>query len=147
MAFPLAILVRISVTDWHPGGWDTASSIAFAAKLSGLGVDLVDCSSGGLIPDAHIPTDDDYQLVLAKEVRHGANIATAAVGRITSLEQVEAILDGGAADAVFLGRELLRHPHWPLSAGDASGGRVAWPVQYERASAALSRDGSGLVVL
>ncbi|WP_424533392.1 NADH:flavin oxidoreductase/NADH oxidase [Sphaerisporangium viridialbum] len=127
------LFVRVSVTDWVPGGWDLESSIGFARRLAGLGVDLVDCSSGGLVPDAEIPADGAYQSDLAHAVREGAGVRTAAVGRITEPEQAEEIIGSAKADAVLLGRAMLRDPRWALRAASAVGAAVPWPVQYERA--------------
>lgn len=127
------LFVRISVTDWVPGGWDLESSVEFARRLAGLGVDLVDCSSGGLVHDAPIPSDGGYQTDLAGAVRADAGVLTAAVGRITEPEQAEALIGSGKADAVFLGRAMLRNPRWALQAASAIGATVPWPAQYERA--------------
>ncbi|MEO3854558.1 NADH:flavin oxidoreductase/NADH oxidase [Acrocarpospora sp. B8E8] len=127
------LLVRLSVTDWVPGGWDPESSIELARRLAALGVDLVDCSSGGLVPDAAIPADGMYQSDLAEAVRRDAGVRTAAVGRITDPEQAETVLASGAADAVFIGRAMLRNPRWPLAAAAAVGADLPWPVRYARA--------------
>jgi 2,4-dienoyl-CoA reductase-like NADH-dependent reductase (Old Yellow Enzyme family) len=127
------LLVRISATDWKDGGWDLAQSVIFAQKLKELGVDLIDCSSGGMVPDAKIAVGPGFQVPFAQRVRKEAGIATGAVGLVTRPEQAEEIIAGGKADAVLLGRELLRHPYWPLHAAHILGAAVDWPKQYARA--------------
>lgn len=127
------MFVRISATDWAEGGWDLAQSIQLARWLKDIGIDLVDCSSGGLILDASIPVGPGYQVPFAAGVRKEAGIATGAVGIITTPEQAEQILQDGQADAILLARELLRNPYWPLHAAHALGVDVAWPIQYARA--------------
>ncbi len=131
--FPL--FARISATDWSPGGWDLPDSIALAGRLKALGVDLIDCSSGGMVPHAKIPLGPGYQTPFSEAVRREAKILTGAVGLITEPSQAEDILAQGKADAVFLARELLRDPYWPLHAAKALGADVPWPKQYERAKA------------
>ncbi len=129
----LPLFVRISATDWAEGGWDLPQSVAFAKMLRERGVDLVDCSSGGLVPGVKIPLGPGYQVPFARAVREGASVATGAVGLVTEAAQAEEIVASGAADAVLLARALLRDPNWALHAADALGDEVAWPVQYERA--------------
>ncbi|MBP1634817.1 MAG: NADH:flavin oxidoreductase/NADH oxidase [Acidobacteria bacterium] len=129
----LPVFVRISATDWVEGGWTLEESIAFTRRLREEGVDLVDCSSGGLVPGAKIPSAPGYQVPFAEAIKREAAIATAAVGLITSPEQAEQILANGQADAVMLARELLRNPYWPLVAARRLGVPAAWPPQYERA--------------
>jgi 2,4-dienoyl-CoA reductase-like NADH-dependent reductase (Old Yellow Enzyme family) len=129
----LPIIVRISATDWADGGWTLDDSVRLAQRLKGLGVDLVDCSSGGLVTHQQIPVAPLYQVPFAARVRHEASIPTAAVGLITEPAQAERIVAEGDADLVLLGRELLRHPRWPLQAAHALGADVPWPRQYERA--------------
>jgi 2,4-dienoyl-CoA reductase-like NADH-dependent reductase (Old Yellow Enzyme family) len=129
----LPVFVRISATDWVDGGWDLAQSVIFAERLKERGVDLMDCSSGGLIPNARIPVAPGFQTPFAQAVRERAAIAAGAVGMITSPEQAEHLLVTGQADAVFLARELLRDPYWPLHAAHALGAETLWPKQYERA--------------
>lgn len=131
----LPLFVRISATDWAEGGWQLEDSIALARVLAPLGVDLVDCSSGGLVAHQQIPVGPLYQVPFARRVREAASIATAAVGLITEPAQAERIIANGDADLVLLGRELLRHPRWPLEAAHALGADVAWPRPYERAKA------------
>jgi 2,4-dienoyl-CoA reductase-like NADH-dependent reductase (Old Yellow Enzyme family) len=129
----LPVFVRISATDWVEGGWDLPQSIQFVGWLKDLGVDLIDCSSGGLVPGAKIPIEPGYQVPFASAIRKETGIAAGAVGMITDPFQAEKIISDQEADAVFLARELLRRPYWPLSAAKALGVQTSWPVQYERA--------------
>ena len=129
----LPLLVRISVTDWAPGGWDLEQSIILCRALKARGVDLVDCSSGGLVPDAVIPAGPGFQVPFAAAIRREAEIMTTAVGLITAPAQAEQVVATGQADAVFLGRELLRNPSWPQQAAAALGVDLEWPPQYRRA--------------
>ncbi|MGZ4813179.1 MAG: NADH:flavin oxidoreductase/NADH oxidase [Terriglobales bacterium] len=127
------LFVRISATDWKEGGWDIAQSVELARKLKSLGVDLVDCSSGGIAPQIRIPTGPGYQVEFAERIRREAQIATAAVGMITSPQQADTIVRSGQADLVVMAREFLRQPYFPLLAAKQLGHDVAWPKQYERA--------------
>ena len=129
----LPLFVRISATDWAEGGWDLQQSIQFSRRLKELGVDLIDCSSGGLVPGARIPVGPGYQTPFAAAIRREAGLATGAVGMITEAEQAEQIISSGEADVVFLARAMLRDPYWPLHAAKALGARAASPVQYGRA--------------
>lgn len=129
----LPIIVRISATDWAEGGWQVEDSIALSRRLAQLEVDLIDCSSGGLVSHQQIPVAPLYQVPLARRIRDEAAIPTAAVGLITESAQAERIVADGDADLVLLGRELLRHPRWPLQAAHDLGADVPWPRQYERA--------------
>ena len=128
------LFVRISATDWVDGGWDIQQSVDLARQLKGLGVDLIDCSSGGLVPQARIPVGPGYQTPFAERIRREADILTGAVGMITSPSQAEHIVAGGQADAVLLAREFLRDPYWPLRAARELGQAISWPVQYLRAA-------------
>jgi len=130
-AFPL--LVRISATDWKEGGWDLEQSIELCRKLKALGVDLVDVSSGGILPDVRIPAGPGFQVGFAEAIRRMAGMATAAVGMITDPAQAESIIANGQADMVFLAREMLRDPYWPRRAAAALQTKIKPPVQYERA--------------
>ena len=134
-AFPVErpVLARISATDWVEGGWDLEQSIVLARELGESGVDLVDCSSGGVVPDAKVPVAPGYQVPFAAAIRERARIATGAVGLLTEPRQAEAIVAGGQADLVLLARQMLRDPYWPLHAAQALGAGVDWPVQYLRA--------------
>jgi len=128
------LIVRISATDWIDGGWDLEQSIALARELKQLGVDLIDCSSGGTVPHAKIPTGAGYQTAFAQRIRDDAGILTGAVGMITSPAQAEHIINTGQADAILMAREFLREPYWPLRAAQELGQSVSWPVQYLRAA-------------
>ncbi|MEN3608196.1 NADH:flavin oxidoreductase/NADH oxidase [Plantactinospora sp. ZYX-F-223] len=127
------VLVRISATDWVPGGWTPADSVLLAKLLAEAGADLVDCSSGGGVPEAEIPLGPGYQVPLAAQVRRDAGVPTGAVGLIREPEHAEAIVATGDADLVLLGRELLRDPYWPRRAADRLGAAVHTPEQYLRA--------------
>jgi 2,4-dienoyl-CoA reductase-like NADH-dependent reductase (Old Yellow Enzyme family) len=127
------LFIRISATDWAEGGWTIEDSVALARLLHPQGVDLVDCSSGGNLAGVRIPLGPGYQVAFADQVRRQANILTGAVGMITDPAQADQIIRTGQADVVFLARQLLREPYWPLIAARALGHDVAWPVQYERA--------------
>ena len=129
----LPLLVRISATDWVDGGWDLDQSVELCRQLKGLGVDMIDCSSAGMVPDAVVPTGPGYQTAFAERIRRDAGIPTIAVGMITEPAQAEHILRTGQADAVCLARELLRDPYWPLRAARELHAEAAWPAQYLRA--------------
>ena len=129
----LPLAIRISATDWVDAGWDIDQAVALVQQLKPLGVDLADCSSGGAVPRAKIPVAPGYQVPFAEAIRHEAEIATAAVGMITEPQQADAIIQSGQADMVFLARELLREPYWPIKASIELGGDVEAPVQYARA--------------
>jgi 2,4-dienoyl-CoA reductase-like NADH-dependent reductase (Old Yellow Enzyme family) len=119
--------------DWVEGGWSIEDSILLSKWLKEIGIDLIDCSSGGLLLDAKIPAGPGYQTSFAATIREKAGIATGAVGMITEPFQAEHILVTGQADAVFLARELLRDPYWPLHAARELHTDIEWPVQYVRA--------------
>jgi len=129
----LPVMVRISATDWVDGGWDLTQSLELCRHLKELGIDLIDCSTGGLIPDAVIPAAPGFQTPFAAKIRQEIGVATGAVGMITSPAQAEQIVATGNADAVFLARELLRDPYWPMHAARVLKADHTWPVQYERA--------------
>lgn len=129
----LPLLARFSATDWVPGAWDVEQSIELARVLAAHGVDLIDCSSGGIVPGVKIPVGPGYQVDLAERIRRDTPIATAAVGLITDAAQADDIIRSGKADMVFLARQLLRDPYWPLHAAKTLGASVTWPVQYQRA--------------
>jgi 2,4-dienoyl-CoA reductase-like NADH-dependent reductase (Old Yellow Enzyme family) len=129
----LPLFLRISASDWAEGGWTLEDSVALATMLRPLGVDLIDCSSGGLVPYAKVPVGAGYQVPFAQEVRRLAGVATGAVGMITAPMQADQIIRSGQADLVFLAREFLRDPYWPLHAAQAVHQDVSWPPQYERA--------------
>lgn len=127
----LPLWLRISCTDWVEGGWTVDESVELARGLTDLGVDLVDCSSGGAVPDAGIPSGPGYQVPFAARIRREAGIATGAVGLITEAQQAEAVVAQGQADVVLLGREFLRRPQWPLQAALELGATAPVPRQYE----------------
>ena len=131
--FPLT--ARLSCSDWAPRGWDLEQSVELSRRLKAEGVDLIDCSSGGIVPDAKIELGPGYQVPFAEKIRREANIATAAVGMITEAKQADEIIRSGKADLVYLAREFLRDPYWPAHAAKALGHaeKVKPPVQYLRA--------------
>lgn len=129
----LPLFVRISATDWVAGGWDIDQSVTLARQLREIGVDLVDCSSGFAVPNEAIPFGPGFQIPFAARVRAEAGIASGAVGFITDPAQAEQIVATGQADAVFLGRQMLRDPYWPLHAARALRVDTGWPKQYLRA--------------
>ena len=129
----LPLTVRISGTDWTEGGWTTEESVELARCLKNAGVDLIDCSSGGNVPQAQVPLGSGYQVPISEAVRHGAGILTAAVGLITSPAQADEIIRNERADVVLLGREMLRDPYWALHAALALKQPIPAPPQYLRA--------------
>jgi 2,4-dienoyl-CoA reductase-like NADH-dependent reductase (Old Yellow Enzyme family) len=128
--WPLA--VRISSTDWVPGGWTIDDSVTLARALHDRGVDLIVASSGGTSPQQQIVLSPGYQVPFAARIRHEADIPTMAVGLITEPEQAEAILAAGQADLIALARQFLHDPYWPLHAALALGVDLPWPDQYAR---------------
>jgi len=141
----LPLLVRISATDWTEGGWDIDQSVALAKVLKEHKVDLVDVSSGGMVPRVVMPIGPGYQTTFAERIRREAHIATGAVGMITDAAQAEHILRTGQADLVLLARELLREPYWPLQAAKELGDATSWPAQYLRAAPQGSRARESIV--
>ncbi len=125
------LFVRISSTDWTEGGWTIEESVKLASILKEMGVDLIDCSSGGNIFNAKIPVGPGYQVPFSEAVRK-TGIFTGAVGFITSAGQAESILQEEKSDLIFFGRELLRNPYFALHAARELGDEVIWPVQYLR---------------
>ena len=128
------LFIRISATDWVEGGWDLEQSVELARRVQALGVDLVDCSSGGNLPHADIPLGPGYQTPFAERIRREAGVLTGTVGMITDPAQADHVIRTGQADATFLARELLRDPYWPLRAARELGQPAAWPAQYLRAA-------------
>jgi 2,4-dienoyl-CoA reductase-like NADH-dependent reductase (Old Yellow Enzyme family) len=126
----LPLFVRISATDWVEGGWDIQGSVALAKALRPLGVDLIDVSSGGLVPTARIPVAKGYQVPFARRIREEADIRTGTVGLITDPQYANEIITGGDANLVFLARELLREPYWALKAAYVLEEEPAWPIPY-----------------
>ena len=129
----LPLFVRISATDWIDGGWTVEHSVDLARLLQPLGVDLIDCSSGGNVPKVRIPMGPGYQVHLAERVRAEARVRTGAVGLITTPKHADDIIREAKADLVLLAREELRDPYFPLHAAKALGAEIAWPNQYLRA--------------
>ncbi|MGH7442691.1 MAG: NADH:flavin oxidoreductase/NADH oxidase [bacterium] len=131
----LPLAVRLSCTDWVDGGWDLEQSVELARLLKTAGVDLIDCSSAGVVPGVKIPVGPGYQVPFAEAIRKRARMVTAAVGLVTEAIQAEAIVAGDRADMVLIARASLRDPYWPRHAAQALGAPEAcpWPRQYERA--------------
>jgi len=127
------LAVRLSCSDWADGGWTSDDTVLLAQKLQAEGVDLIDCSSGGNVAKPTIPVGPGYQVQFAEAVKRGSGIKTAAVGMIEHAKQADAIVREEKADFVFLARELLRRPYWPLHAAKELGIKGPVPVQYERA--------------
>lgn len=130
----LPLFVRLSATDWRDGGWDLSQSGELCRRLKALGVDLIDCSSGFVVPDEAIPFGPGFQVPFAAAIRRDAGLATGAVGYLCDPFQAEQIVATGQADCVFLAREMLRDPYWPLHAAQALGVEAGWPPQYQRAA-------------
>ncbi|MDB5795423.1 MAG: oxidoreductase [Noviherbaspirillum sp.] len=126
----LPLFVRLSATDWVEGGWDVEQSAKLAARLGGLGIDLIDVSSGGTLPTARIPVGKGYQVAFSRHIHDEAGVRTGAVGLITDYQYADEIITGGDADIVLVGREMLRDPYWALHAQQALGEESSWPVQY-----------------
>jgi 2,4-dienoyl-CoA reductase-like NADH-dependent reductase (Old Yellow Enzyme family) len=129
----MPLFVRISATDWVEGGWDVEQSVVLSRKLKEIGVDVIDCSSGFVVPDAKAPETPGFQVPLSARIKKEAGILTSAVGMITDAEQAETILEKDEADIISLARELLRDPYWPLHASRQLGAEQHWPKQYQRA--------------
>lgn len=129
----LPLFVRISATDWADGGWNIDEAVKLSAILKKAGVDLIDCSSGGLVPYAKIPWRPGYQVTFAERIKKETGILTSAVGFITEVQQAEHILKKGEADLILLGRESLREPYFAIKAASVLGDDITWPLQYQRA--------------
>ncbi len=129
----LPVFVRISATAWAEGGWDLPQSIEFSKMLKNIGIDLIDCSSGGAVSDAVIPVATNYQVPFSEAICREANIATAAVGLITEPKQAEEILEKGHADAIMIARQFLREPYLAFRAAKEQGVSIDVPNQYARA--------------
>jgi 2,4-dienoyl-CoA reductase-like NADH-dependent reductase (Old Yellow Enzyme family) len=129
----LPLLVRISATDWAEGGWDLDQAVELARRLKDRGVDLVDCSSGGLLATARVPAGPGFQAGFAERIRREAAVPTGAVGLITGAEQADHVIRSGQADLVLMAREFLRDPYFPLRASVRLGQEGPWPRQYLRA--------------
>jgi 2,4-dienoyl-CoA reductase-like NADH-dependent reductase (Old Yellow Enzyme family) len=129
----LPLFVRISATDWHVQGWQLENSVALAHHLKRIGVDVIDCSSGGNIPHAQIPVAPGYQVPFASTIKKETGILTGAVGLITMAAQANEILEQQFADFIFMAREFLRNPYFPMHAAKVLNEEMPWPKQYERA--------------
>jgi 2,4-dienoyl-CoA reductase-like NADH-dependent reductase (Old Yellow Enzyme family) len=129
----LPVFARLSCTDWADGGWDLPQSIELSHELKKLGIDLIDCSSGALVPGVEIPVGPGYQVPFAEAIRKETGIATGAVGMITTAAQAESIVASGQADCVLIARAMLDDPHWAQHAAEELGVDAPWPVQYLRA--------------
>lgn len=139
----MPLLVRISATDWAEGGWDIEQSVQLAKVLKAHKVDLMDISSGALVPNANIPAGPGYQTPFADRIRREAGMPTGAVGMITGAAQADQIIRNGQADLVLIAREFLRDPYWPLQAAGEVHQKISWPKQYLRAATTgtTARDG------
>lgn len=129
----LPLFVRISATDWADGGWNIDEAVQLSAILKAKGVDLIDCSSGGLVPYAKVPVGPGYQVAFAERIKTETDILTGAVGLITEAHQAEAIVEKNQADFVLIARASLREPYWPLIAAKNLNNEIDWPLQYQRA--------------
>ncbi len=133
----LPLWLRISATDWAPvdgpRGWDVEQSVQLAQQVKALGVDLIDVSSGGLLPHVKVPLQPGYQVPFAARIRAESGMATGAVGLITTAQQAAQIVDSGEADVVLMARESLRDPYFPLRAARELGAQIDVPLQYQRA--------------
>ncbi len=127
------LFVRLSATDWVPGGWTPEETVALSVILKECGVDVIDCSSGGNVSGQQVPLGPLYQTHFAELIKKEAQIMTGAVGLITTAEEAESIVSTGKADLVFMARQLLRDPYFPLHAAQSLGANIEWPPQYERA--------------
>lgn len=127
------VFLRISATDWREDGWTPDDSVSLAKQVKPLGVDLIDCSSGGVVGHVKIPVGPGYQVPLARKLKHEAGIMTGAVGMITEPRQADEIIASGDADLVLMAREFLREPYFPLHAAKSLGVDIDWPLQYHRA--------------
>jgi 2,4-dienoyl-CoA reductase-like NADH-dependent reductase (Old Yellow Enzyme family) len=130
----LPLFVRLSATDWVQGGWDVEQTIEVVRKIVPLGVDLIDCSSGGLDPRQKIPFEPNYQVPFSQQIRDMTGILTGAVGLIGVPTDANVIVQERKADLVLFAREFLRRPYWPLEVAKDLGQPVAWPPQYLRAA-------------
>jgi len=129
----LPLFLRISASDWAEGGWTADDSVHLAKTVKAWGIDLVDCSSGAVVPHAKIPAAPGFQVPFADRVKNEGGILSGAVGLITEPHQANEIITKGQADLVLMARQFLRDPYWPLHAAKALGVDVKLPVQYERA--------------
>jgi 2,4-dienoyl-CoA reductase-like NADH-dependent reductase (Old Yellow Enzyme family) len=129
----LPLFVRLSATDWVEGGWTIEESVALSKILKTKAVDVIDCSSGGNSPGQKISLGPLYQTHFAEKIKKETGILTGAVGLITKPQEAESIITNKKADLIFLARQLLREPYFPLHAAKELDVDVSWPVQYDRA--------------
>jgi 2,4-dienoyl-CoA reductase-like NADH-dependent reductase (Old Yellow Enzyme family) len=129
----LPLFVRISATDWAEGGWDIDEAVQLASILKAMGVDLIDTSTGGMVPHAKVPVGPGYQVPFAESIKKESGILASAVGLITHAQQAEDILQKGQADLIMIARESLRNPNFALHAAKQLGDDIEWPRQYLRA--------------
>lgn len=141
-AFPAdrPVTMRVSGTDWAPGGWDIEQTIEFAKALERKGCSAIHVSSGGLTPAQKVPVGPNYQVPLARAVKTATTMPVVAVGLITDFDQAESILAAGDADFIALARAILYDPRWPWHAAAHFGARVKVPKQYLRSQPAAHRD-------
>jgi len=140
-AFPAdrPVGVRISATDWLPGGWDSASSVAFARALKAAGCDYVTASSGGLRPEQKIPLGPGYQVPFAAEIQRATGLPAMAVGMLDDPDLAERVLQAEEATLIALGRGMTWNPRWPWHAAEALGVAAPHPPQYARSQANMRR--------
>jgi 2,4-dienoyl-CoA reductase-like NADH-dependent reductase (Old Yellow Enzyme family) len=127
------LFVRISATEWVENGWDENDSVNLAKILKEIGVDVIDCSTGGNSAEQKIPVHPLYQVPFSEKIKKESGIITAAVGMITTAQEAEKILEEQKADLIIMARQLLREPYFPLHAAKELGVDLPWPLQYERA--------------
>jgi 2,4-dienoyl-CoA reductase-like NADH-dependent reductase (Old Yellow Enzyme family) len=128
----LPVFVRVSATDWADGGWKVEDTVWLARELASRGVEVIDCSSGGTVPDQNLTIEPGYQVPLAAQIRREAKIKAAAVGLISAAAQAEEILTRGQADLIVIGRIALWDPYWPFHAAKELGVKQELPIQYAR---------------
>lgn len=130
----LPVFVRLSATDWIGNeGWDIQEVVLFVKELKAIGIDFIDVSTGGNVANVKIPVGPNYQVSFAEQIKKQTSILSGAVGLITESIQAEKILVEGKADAILLGRVLLRDPYWAINAAQQLGNEKLFPKQYERA--------------
>jgi 2,4-dienoyl-CoA reductase-like NADH-dependent reductase (Old Yellow Enzyme family) len=128
----MPLFVRFSATDYAEGGWTPEQTATVSGWVAERGVDLIDVSSGGLIPGVKIPTGPGYQVSFAEEIALATGMVVSAVGQITTASQAEEILETGQTSVIFVGRAFLRDPNWALRAAHELGVTVDWVPQYSR---------------
>lgn len=128
----MPLMLRLSATDYIPGGWDEAQTANLSALATEAGVDLIDVSSGGIATGVKIPSGAGYQVPLSEYIANRIAAPVSAVGQITTAQQAEEILSKGLVDVIMIARASLRDPYWPLRAAHELGVEVGWPEQYLR---------------